>query len=383
MLKQLTVAAFAAFAAAACNAENVGVASENAGELQQEINTCSATGLEWKPFLAHLAYDAAEDFGRWEFTTDLARSGDRLVISQNGYNRCASRGRSGCPAMTAGLSAQDGTAEIQNSSGQVTMNPNTIRSQLVNGWEAQRINEQNQQWLEDRSEPAPYTNFQSATVSNLPHSVELANCAVTIYEHGNFTGKSKCMRVGNFRMAEVLAVGNDAISSIKVRSGMKVTVFQHDSFNGTSATYTSDQASLGSFNDGISSLRISQDNVCSAIDSYKVTVTSGDWTKIRSKLVTIGYLRGNDLLDVRLDVANQIIDVDPFNVDFIPPSQIGGTTYGVKVKSATAETWRSTDDPAPAILPVGGACRKQPYGSLNWYNGIVKSSGAYRYCYAN
>jgi hypothetical protein len=383
MLKNLTAVAFAAFAAAACSVDSVDVDSEDLGTLQQEINTCSADGLEWKPFLAHLAYDAAEDFGRWEFTTDLYVNNGRLAISQAGYDRCNSRGRWGCPAMTAGLSAQDGGDEVRNTEGRVIMNPMTIRANLVAGFEQQKINEQNQGWLSDPSETGSYQTFQSATTTGLPHSVQLTNCAATIYEHGWYGGKSMCLRVGSYRMSDLAGIGNDALSSIKVRSGMKVTVFEHDGFAGASQTYTSDQAFTSTFNDQTSSLRISQDNVCSAIDSYKVTVSSGDWTKIRSKLVTLGYLRGNDLLDVRIDLANQVIHVDPFNVDFIPPSQIGGTTYGVKVKSATAETWRSTDDPSPAILPVGASCKKQPYGSTGWYNGIVKSSGAYRYCYLN
>jgi hypothetical protein len=383
MLKNLTALAFAAFAVAACSVDGVSVV-EDVGTLEQEINTCSATGLEWKPFLAHLVYDAAEDFGRWEFTTDLYKNGDRLAISQAGYDRCASRGRSGCPAMTAGLSAQDGNTEIQNSSGQVTMNPMTIRSQLVNGFDAQKINEQNAQWMSDPSEPAPYNQFQSSSQTGLSHSVSLTNCAATIYQHGSFTGASQCVRVGSYRMITFSGVGNDAISSIKLRPGMKMKAYEHDQFGGAVRTYTGDVAGLGDFNDKISSFIITQDNVCSAIDTYKVSLSAGgDWTKIRGKLVTVGYLRGNDLLDVRLDIANQTIDVDPFNVDFIPPSVIGGTTYGVEVKSATAETWRSTDDPSPSILPVGGSCKKKPYGSGSWYNGIVKSSGSYRYCYCN
>jgi hypothetical protein len=105
-----------------------------------------------------------------------------------------------------------------------------------------------------------------------------------------------------------------------------------------------------------------------------------DWTKIRAKLVTLGYMRGNDVLDVRIDSANGTIEVDPYNVDFVPPSQIGGTTYGVSVKSPVAETWRSTDDPYPAILPVNSPCKKKPYGSSSYYDGYVKASGMYRYC---
>src|SRR3954469_13393715 len=110
MFKKLSGAILAAAALAGCSVSNG--TPEDFAEAKQTLVTCGASGLEWKPFVAHLAYDAAEDFGRWEFTTDLqlAPSGDRLQVSPAGYSLCASRGRSGCPAVTAGLSAQDGTS---------------------------------------------------------------------------------------------------------------------------------------------------------------------------------------------------------------------------------------------------------------------------------
>jgi hypothetical protein len=113
--------------------------------------------LEWKPYLARLAYDAAEDFGRWEFTTDLeiAPSGDRLRISGNGYNLCAARGRTGCPAVTAGLQAQDGTEDVQVN-GKAIISPNQIRSMLMTGFQAQKQNEDYIGYITDSSEAEPY-----------------------------------------------------------------------------------------------------------------------------------------------------------------------------------------------------------------------------------
>jgi hypothetical protein len=93
---------------------------------------CGIVGLEWKTFVAHLAYDAAEDFGRWEFTTDLYVNGDRLAISGDGWNRCISRGRPGCPSVTAGLSAQEGSQPVI-SGGKVIMDPAKIRTSPSKG----------------------------------------------------------------------------------------------------------------------------------------------------------------------------------------------------------------------------------------------------------
>ena len=380
MFKKLTAVGLTALAIGACS---VGSANpEEVGAMQQEIVSCSVTGLEWKPFLAHLAADAADDFGRWEFTTDLqvAPSGDRLQISPAGYSLCASRGRSGCPAMTAGLGAQDGDQDTQIN-GKPIMSPNQIRSMLMSGFAAQKQNEDSIGYISDSSEPSPYTTMRSPTRTGLPHTVALTNCAATIYADPNFGGTSQCLRTGNYRMAD-LKIGNDALSAVKVRSGMKVTIYEHDQFNGASVALTADAGSLGTFNNLTSSIVISTSApTCSAVDTYKVTVSSGNWTDILAKLVTLGYMRGNDVLDVRIDLANGTIEVDPFNVDFVPPSQIGGTIYGVDVKSPTAETWRSTEDPSPSIFPLGAPCKKKPYGGTSYLQGVVKPLGSYRYCY--
>jgi hypothetical protein len=358
--------------------------AEELGTAQQELNTCSVSGLEWKPYLARLAYDAAEDFGRWEFTTDLeiAPSGDRLRISGNGYNLCAARGRTGCPAVTAGLQAQDGTEDVQVN-GKAIISPNQIRSMLMTGFQAQKQNEDYIGYITDSSEAEPYRTMKSPTRTGLPHSVTLTNCAATIYADPGYAGASQCLRVGSYRMAD-LKIGNDKLSSLKVRSGMKITLYEHDQFGGASNMQTADVYGFGPFNDRTSSIVVSANtSICSSVDTYKVNVSSGNWTDIRAKLVTLGYMRGNDILDVRIDLANQTIDVDPFNVDFIPPSQIGGTTYGVAVKAESAETWRYTEDPYPAIFPVGAVCKKQPYASYSWFSGTVRSVGSYRYCHVN
>ena len=386
MLKQLsaTVVTLAAVSLAACSVD--GPSSEDLEAVQQAAVSCGMSGLEWKPFVAHLAYDAAEDFGRWEFTSDLYSTGERLAISTEGWNRCISRGRPGCPSVTAGLSAQEGSQPVI-SGGKVILDPAKVRQALVDGLQAQYGYESVQGWITDPTASAPYNTFQSPTRTGLQHTLTLTNCAVTAYSDFWYNGKSQCLRTGSMRMSDLTAgIGDNTMSSLRVRPGMHVVLYEHDRFTGASTVLTGDHSAMMSyFNDRVSSLTVSDTTgACSARDSYKVTLLNGgDWTKIRGKLQTLGYMRGNDVLDVRIDLANQIIEVDPYNVDFVPPSQIGGTTYGVSVKSAVAETWRSTDDPSPSVLPVGASCKKKPYGSTSWYTGTVRSSGMYRFCYVN
>jgi len=387
MIKKLTAFALLTASIGACSAETVGGEESVASTSDALTATCSAAGLEWKPFLARMARDAADEFGRWEFTTDLVETNGRLYVSNAGYAQCAARGKTGCPAMTAALSAQDGSTQIENEKGQVIMNPVTIRSQLVMGFEAQQINEANQQSLSDSSAPAGYATFRSPTQTGLPHTITLTNCAVTLYSGANYSGTSQCLTNGNFRMADLnRGVGNDSVSSLKVRSDVKVTMYWDDSYGGSSYVVNGTSvASLGWFDNQASSIVVEQNSSsCSSLDTYQVNGAGSNWNLIRAKLVTLGYLRGNDLLNVRLDLANGTIDVDPFNVDFVPPAQVGAAQYGVAVLSPTAETWRSTEDPSPSIFPVGSTCAKRAYGSSSWlYNGIVKSSGSYRYCYVS
>src|ERR1041384_6452260 len=215
MLKKLTATFMATAALAGCSVDNG--TPEDFAAIQQNLSTCGASGLEWKPFVAHLAYDAAEDFGRWEFTTDLqiAPSGDRLQISPAGYSQCASRGRTGCPAVTAGLTAQEGTQDVF-SSGTLIVSPGQIRGALVQGFKQQKQNEDYIGYITDSSESSQYQTLRSPTRTGLPHSLTLTNCAVTIYKDGGWGGTSQCLRTGSYRMAD-LKIGNDTLSSLKGR----------------------------------------------------------------------------------------------------------------------------------------------------------------------
>lgn len=74
----------------------------------------------------------------------------------------------------------------------------------------------------------------------------------TIFEDGDFKGKSKSLNPGRYDVAKI-GIGNDALSSIRVPLGLKVTVFQHGGFAGTSTTYIQDSP-LVADNDDASSI---------------------------------------------------------------------------------------------------------------------------------
>jgi hypothetical protein len=47
------------------------------------------------------------------------------------------------------------------------------------------------------------------------------------------------------------------LSSVRVASGYKITLYEHDNFGGQSVLITGDNSCLGNFNDKASSIKIS------------------------------------------------------------------------------------------------------------------------------
>jgi hypothetical protein len=84
---------------------------------------------------------------------------------------------------------------------------------------------------------------------------------VSVYQNCSYGGWVYNLGVGSYTMSQLAALGvtNDAISSIKVPNGLKITVYQSDNFAGTSTTLTADNSCLTgiNFNDNISSVVVS------------------------------------------------------------------------------------------------------------------------------
>ncbi|MDD4700926.1 MAG: beta/gamma crystallin-related protein [Desulfovibrio sp.] len=65
----------------------------------------------------------------------------------------------------------------------------------------------------------------------LPGDAFARSCAAIIYEHSNYGGASQCLQEGSYNLNE-LRIGNDKLSSIKVRKGNRVFLFEHKNFSG-------------------------------------------------------------------------------------------------------------------------------------------------------
>ncbi len=94
------------------------------------------------------------------------------------------------------------------------------------------------------SVPGPIMTFIAS-----PTSTDVA----VVYEHINYLGRSQELAVGRYDLGQ-LSIGNDVISSVKVPSGWKVTLYQHGGFQGATKVLTADTPALPDFNDRTSSI---------------------------------------------------------------------------------------------------------------------------------
>lgn len=141
--------------------------------------------------------------------------------------------------------------------------------------------------------PAYDTPRFSATISgSTPPAPTGIAC---FYEHANYQGASFCADVDS---SWVGTAWNDRISSVKVRSGYSVQLFDDINYGGRSVTLTADAPSLGnnsSFNDLASSFRIRQSGSTDLPEGNGVMTlklvngTNGAWQDQQIYWSIIGY----------------------------------------------------------------------------------------------
>jgi hypothetical protein len=89
--------------------------------------------------------------------------------------------------------------------------------------------------------------------ANQQWRLALAPTKVYAFSDGGFTGSFQAFGPGSYNMSQ-LTIGNDAIRSLRVPEGWRVTLYQHASFAGSTQEVTRDAAELGSMSGAVSSL---------------------------------------------------------------------------------------------------------------------------------
>ncbi len=100
---------------------------------------------------------------------------------------------------------------------------------------------------------------------------------VTVYADGYFKGASQSFGVGSHDMHTLRTVGNDRISSIKIKPGYTVIAYSDAGYRGQSRTYTKDVDFTSDFNDVISSIKVVQGGVAPPPPPPPPTSTNKNW----------------------------------------------------------------------------------------------------------
>jgi len=166
---------------------------------------------------------------------------------------------------------------------------------------------------------------------------------VTLYSDANYGGKKVRLAKGDYRLSNLKAYGLDAndLSSMRLPSGYTVTLYDSDNFGGTSSSYTSDTASLGSMNNKTESIKISytapvNPNPEIEVKGSGISITDGDTTPSTGD--------GTDFGDVRIgSVRDHVFTI----------SNSGGASLSVQSVSVSGTGFTVQSQPASSIAPGG------------------------------
>lgn len=133
----------------------------------------------------------------------------------------------------------------------------------------------------------------------------------TVYKDCNFSGTAVGLNAGSYTLSQLNALGilNDDISSIKVNSGYKVTLFKHDNFGGAAIVKTGEDACLvdDSFNDSTSSLKVETNSTSfsNVIQAEDYTYMAGIQTEATTDAgggLNVGYIEAGDWMSYTVTI---------------------------------------------------------------------------------
>ncbi|MFL5747583.1 MAG: beta-1,3-glucanase family protein, partial [Niastella sp.] len=133
----------------------------------------------------------------------------------------------------------------------------------------------------------------------------------TVYKDCNYSGYAVALNTGAYTLSQLNALGilNDDISSLKVNSGYKVTLYKNDNFGGTAIVKTGDDACLvdDSFNDSTSSLKVETNSsfFSTVIQAEDYTYMAGIQTEATTDAgggLNVGYIDAGDWMSYNVTI---------------------------------------------------------------------------------
>ncbi|MGQ0740609.1 MAG: beta/gamma crystallin-related protein [Bacteroidota bacterium] len=137
--------------------------------------------------------------------------------------------------------------------------------------------------------------------------VAAAQNYVTLYEDCNFRGRSYFLEPGQYRGYQ-MKMDNDRLSSMQVPAGMKITIYEHDNFNGKSKTYTSNIYCLDELWNDMASSMVVESTFQPGYNANDYIVFYNDcYSKGYSRSLGPGTYSGNQLGSLRQNISSFMI----------------------------------------------------------------------------
>lgn len=133
----------------------------------------------------------------------------------------------------------------------------------------------------------------------------------TVYKDCNYSGNAVGLNTGSYTLSQLNALGilNDDISSLKVNSGYKVTLYKHDNFGGAAIVKTGEDACLvdEGFNDSTSSLKVEANTTSfsTVIQAEDYTYMAGVQTEATIDAgggLNVGYIEAGDWMSYNVTI---------------------------------------------------------------------------------
>jgi hypothetical protein len=230
-----------------------------------------------------------------------------------------------------------------------------LRMRLVNGRHEQPVsgvaagNVLSYFFTYNKGAPAFDSARFSFTVGNPPAQ----SGAVCFFEHANYQGANFCADADS---SWIGAAWNDRVSSVRVRPGMRVQLFQDISYGGTSVTLTGDTPFVSNFNDATSSFRISMapdsGGSWNGLTTFNVVnQTNGRWADNQVYWAIIGRDWASGRF-VRVDAAGNLIPMSEADNGALVKNGITYTNYFHSLANVRSVTIPALDS-ARIMMSVG------------------------------
>jgi hypothetical protein len=127
---------------------------------------------------------------------------------------------------------------------------------------------------------------------------------VTLFEDCNYHGRSGYLTPGNYR-SEEMKIGNDRLSCLQVPNGMKVTLYEHNNFTGSSITFTNNVSCLpDDWQDRTSSVTVETNLRPGENPNDYVTFYNDCYNRGYSRSLNAGTYTGYDLGTLKQNISS-------------------------------------------------------------------------------